>query len=146
MKKKMIALLMSVTMIMTCLSACGGKEETADSTTKGDTTTEVFAEGESEKNSCTITFWYTYGDAEEEILLNKVMPLWNELHPEITVECARQDSSQYDEMVVISFGTGQGPDVARIDITNTAEFAAQGGLVALNNYSDFEGLSENYIV
>ena len=71
MKKKMIALLMSVTMIMTCLSACGGKEETADSTTKGDTTTEVFAEGESEKNSCTITFWYTYGDAEEEILLNK---------------------------------------------------------------------------
>ncbi|MGN0352373.1 MAG: extracellular solute-binding protein [Roseburia sp.] len=144
MKKKAVALLLSATMASMCLAGCGGADETSDVAVNSDTTAPIENESD-ELEPCTITFWYTYGDAEEEVLLNNVIPLWNELHPDITVECVRQDSSQYDEMVVISFGTGQGPDVARIDITNTAEFAAQGGLVALSNYADFGKKSEEYL-
>ena len=74
-----------------------------------------------------------------------VLPLWNELHPEITVEAVRQDSSQYHEMIVTSFGTGASPDVARVDIANIAAYAAQGGLVALSDYPGFAEISADYM-
>ncbi|MDR1643091.1 MAG: extracellular solute-binding protein [Clostridiales bacterium] len=87
-----------------------------------------------------ITFWHTYGDTETEVFTNEVLPLWSASHPNVTVNAVRQDSSQYHQMVVTSFGTGQSPDVARIDIVNTAPYAKQGGLVALD---DLPGFSAN---
>lgn len=93
----------------------------------------------------TITYWHTYGDSEEAVLLDIVMPLWNAQHPEITVDIVRQDGSQYHEMIVTSFGTGNGPDVARIDISNTASYAAEGGLVALDSYEDFDTISQGFL-
>ena len=93
----------------------------------------------------TITYWHTYGDSEEAVLLDTVIPLWNAQHPNITINTVRQDGSQYHEMIVTSFATGNGPDVARIDISNTAAYANQGGLVALNTFSDFATISANYL-
>ena len=87
----------------------------------------------------------TYGDSEEAQFLNVVMPLWESLHPEITVEAVRQDSSQYHQMIVTSFGTGMSPDVARVDIANIAAYAKQGGLTALSDYPDFAELSASYL-
>ena len=65
--------------------------------------------------------------------------------PEIKVEAVRQDSSQYHQMIVTSFGTGMSPDVARVDITNVAAYAKQGGLVALSDFADFAELSAAYL-
>ncbi len=105
----------------------------------------LFACEDIEDEGVTITYWHTHGDAENDALTNVVLPMWNELHPDITVDVVRQDSSQYHEMIVISFGTGSGPDVARIDITNTASYAAEGGLVALNDYDDFDALAATFL-
>lgn len=93
----------------------------------------------------TITYWHTYGDGEEAVLLDTVMPLWNAAHPNITVNVVRQDGSQYHEMIVTSYATGSGPDVARIDISNTASYANQGGLLALNTFADFATVSAEYL-
>jgi multiple sugar transport system substrate-binding protein len=41
-------------------------------------------------------------------------------------------------MVVTSFGTGESPDVARIDIVNTASYAKQSGLAALSDLEGFD--------
>lgn len=100
----------------------------------GFTTAEAAA---SDEEPVTITFWHTYGDNEEAQFLNEVMPLWEAAHPEIKVEAVRQDSSQYHQMIVTSFGTGMSPDVARVDIANIAAYAKQGGLAALSDYADF---------
>lgn len=105
----------------------------------------LFACEEIDDEGVTITYWHTHGDAESEILTDVVMPMWEEAHPDITVEVVRQDGSQYHEMIVISFGTGNGPDVARIDITNTASYAAEGGLVALEQYDDFDALKDTFL-
>lgn len=105
----------------------------------------LFACEEIDDEGVTITYWHTHGDAESEILTDVVMPMWEEQHPDITVEVVRQDGSQYHEMIVISFGTGNGPDVARIDITNTASYAAEGGLVALDQYEDFDALKDTFL-
>lgn len=107
----------------------------------------VFASGssEEEKKGVTLKFWYTYGENEEAILLNEVIPMWEEANPDIKIDCVRQDGSQYHQMIVTSFGTGNSPDVARIEITKTAAYANQGGLTALSDYPEFNNLKKNFL-
>lgn len=148
--RKFIAILAALMLAVGCLSACASAStETAETTeaTEPETQQEeaVAAEPEETAEPVTLTFWNTYGDTEEAQFEDVVLPMWNELHPEITIEVVRQDSSQYHEMIVTSFGTGQSPDVARIDIVNTAAYAAQGGLVALSDYEDFATVADNYL-
>lgn len=150
MRKKIFAMVMTV--VITVMGICGCSNQNSNEVSEAKESTQEETEStidtkteEAELKKCTLTFWYTYGDNEEEVLLNTVIPMWNELYPDITIDCVRQDGSQYNEMVVISFGTGQGPDIARIDITNTASYAAQGGLVALSDYPDFEIMATNYL-
>lgn len=93
----------------------------------------------------TITFWHTYGDGETEVLTTKVIPMWNALYPDIPIRAIRQDSGQFNEMITLSFGTGSGPDVARIDIVQTAGFAKLGGLVDVTQFSEFNTLKSNFL-
>ena len=138
---KLLALLMAMALLAICLTACG--EEPTPSTESEQPGAESPNSGSDEE--ITITFWHTYGDSEEAQFLNEVLPLWEAEHPNIHIEAVRQDSSQYHQMVVTSFGTGMSPDVARVDITNVASYAAQGGLVALSDFDDFEEISADYM-
>ena len=154
---KWIALLLSVVMIVMCAAGCSKTQtqetatddttdapaQTADTPAQADEPEQADAPAQDEP--VTITFWHTYGDSEEAQFLNVVMPLWESLHPEIKVEAVRQDSSQYHQMIVTSFGTGMSPDVARVDIANIAAYAKQGGLAALSDYPDFAELSASYL-
>ena len=154
---KWIALLLSVVMIVMCAAGCSKTQtqetatddttdapaQTADTPAQADEPEQADAPEQAEP--VTITFWHTYGDSEEAQFLNVVMPLWESLHPEIRVEAVRQDSSQYHQMIVTSFGTGMSPDVARVDIANIAAYAKQGGLAALSDYPDFAELSASYL-
>ena len=154
---KWIALLLSVVMIVMCAAGCSKTQtqetatddttdapaQTADTPAQADEPEQTDAPAQDEP--VTITFWHTYGDSEEAQFLNVVMPLWESLHPEIKVEAVRQDSSQYHQMIVTSFGTGMSPDVARVDIANIAAYAKQGGLAALSDYPDFAELSASYL-
>ncbi len=128
--RRMLTLSLAITMLATCLAGCGGKP--AD-------------DGIDPDEEITITFWHTYGDAEEAQFLEKVMPLWEAQHPNIKIEAVRQDSGQFHQMIVTSFGTGMSPDVARVDITNIAAYADEGGLVALSDFEDFDEISANYM-
>ncbi len=137
---KLLALLLAAALLALCLAGCG--EEPAPPADSEQPETEGPDDGGEE---ITLTFWHTYGDAEEEQFLNAVLPLWEAEHPNIHIEAVRQDSSQYHQMIVTSFGTGMSPDVARVDITNVASYAAQGGLVALSDFEDFEEISADYM-
>ena len=144
--KKWTALLIAMMMAVGCLAACSNAPAKATATTEPEATQEVVAaEPTATAEPISLVFWHTYGDGEEEQFKNVVLPMWNELHPEITIEAVRQDGSQYHEMIVTSFGTGQSPDVARIDIVNSAAYASQGGLVALSDYEDFAALKDTFL-
>lgn len=131
---KVLALLLTVVLFSTCIVGCSTKQKTSSVSKNSDTDEEI-----------TITFWHTYGDSEEEQFQNEVLPLWEKEHPNIKIDAVRQDSSQYNQMIVTSFGTGTSPDVARVDIANIAAYAAQGGLTALSDFDDFEEISKNYL-
>lgn len=140
---KTLALLLAAVLVLGSFAGCG--QPAQEPSAPPESEAPVTGGDDTPAEPVTITFWHTYSDSEEAQLLDVVLPLWNELHPEITVEAVRQDSSQYHEMIVTSFGTGASPDVARVDIANIAAYAAQGGLVALSDYPDFAEISADYM-
>ena len=144
---KLAAVFLAIAMLAMCIAGCGGNG-VPDATVNGSDHSSAASDSSDPQQPAeevTITFWHTYGDSEEAQFLNVVRPLWEKAHPEIKVEAVRQDSSQYHQMIVTSFGTGMSPDVARVDITNVAAYAKQGGLVALSDFADFAELSTAYL-
>lgn len=145
---RIAALVLALAMLALCMAGCGDSQNPSDaSVSTGDPKPSEAAntDGTEPEEEITITFWHTYGDSEEAQFLNVVMPLWEAAHPNIKVEAVRQDSSQYHQMIVTSFGTGMSPDVARVDIANVAAYAAQGGLTALSDFADFADISADYL-
>lgn len=145
---RIVALVLTLAMLALCMAGCGGSQNTpaaTDGTDAPQPSETANPDSTAPEEEITITFWHTYGDSEEAQFLNVVMPLWEAAHPNIKVEAVRQDSSQYHQMIVTSFGTGMSPDVARVDITNVAAYAAQGGLTALSDFADFGDISADYL-
>lgn len=130
-KVRFISVVLILVMTVVCCFGCGKKNESNLES--------------GEDKDITLTFWHTYGDAEEAAFLNNVLPLWNQQHPNIKIDAVRQDGGQYHEMIVTSFGTGMSPDIARVDICNVASYANQGGLVSLSDYQDFTSISDKYL-
>ena len=60
-------------------------------------------------------------------------------------EAAADKRQTMQRTMVTAFGTGQAPDVARIDIGNTASYAKQGGLGDLNSFDDFNASKESFL-
>ena len=149
--KRILALATSLFLLLTFIAGCSNG--TSQNTTPAsdpvspsqpaDTNTDSPETSPGEE--ITITFWHTYGDSEEAQFLNVVIPMWEAEHPNIKIDAVRQDSSQYHQMIVTSFGTGMSPDVARVDIANIAAYANQGGLVALSDYPDFSEIATDYL-
>ena len=141
---KLLALLLAAALLTACMAGCTGKTEQpakAEATEKAEPAKDSTPADE----EITLTFWHTYGDAEEAQFKDVVLPLWEKAHPNIKIDAVRQDGGQFHEMIVTSFGTGMSPDVARVDIANIAAYAKQGGLVALSDYADFAEISGDYL-
>lgn len=163
---KLLSLLITITLISSAFLGCSAKktEETAsdagasdntvteaasedtaaDTATEATVTEKAVAENTLTDKDITLTFWHAYGDAEEKQLKEVVIPMWEALHPNIKIEAVRQ-SNQYHETIVASFGTGQSPDVARIDATYTAAYADLGGIAALDDFAGFPELKDTFL-
>ena len=92
-----------------------------------------------------ITYWHTYGDAEEPFFLDTVIPLFEQKYPNIEVEPMRQEVDQFNQLIVTSLGTHQTPDIARVDITNVAAYANQDALVSLDDMDGFGELKDTFL-
>lgn len=143
---KIVSLVLANLLILLCLAGCGGTQgqNPNDKPSAGAAVSDN-PQAADPAQEITLTFWHTYGDNEEAQFLNVVLPLWEAQHPNIKIEAVRQDSGQFHQMIVTSFGTGMSPDVARVDIANIASYANQGGLVALSDYADFDEISKDYM-
>lgn len=143
---KIVSLIMANLMVLLCFAGCGGTQgqNRNDGSSAGTAASDSLRTADPAQE-ITLTFWHTYGDSEEAQFLNVVLPLWEAQHPNIKIDAVRQDSGQFHQMIVTSFGTGMSPDVARVDIANIASYANQGGLAALSDYADFNEISKDYM-
>ena len=143
---KIVSLVLANLLILLSFAGCGGTQgqDQNDESVVG-TTASDSPQTADPAQEITLTFWHTYGDSEEAQFLNVVLPLWEAQYPNIKIDAVRQDSGQFHQMIVTSFGTGMSPDVARVDIANIAAYANQSGLVALSDYADFDEISKDYM-
>jgi len=91
----------------------------------------------------TVTFWHGYNDAETEALETRVIPLFEERHPGVEVEAVRLGYDDLRDRIVTSVVAGAGPDVVRIDLIWSPQFAAAGLLEPLDPLPGFRELRDN---
>jgi multiple sugar transport system substrate-binding protein len=99
----------------------------------------------SAQEKVTINFWHTYNEVspENEMLTETLIPMFEEQHPNIHVETLAQPYNEFRQALLTSMAGGEGPDLARLDIIWSPEFAELGGLLELDTaMDDFQTLAD----
>ena len=118
--RKLLAVVLACTLL---LSACA-----------------ALAEGE----TVTINFWHHYSaqSAENETLMNVLIPAFEAENPGIKVNAVSHEWAELHDKVLVSANSNALPDVARCDIAWLPEFQKMGILVALDEeMPDFDEVS-----
>jgi len=92
----------------------------------------------------TVTFWNGYGADGDEITTfrNEVLPAFQALYPNVTVETQEIPYDDLRQKLVTGIAGGVLPDVLRADIIWVPEFADQGALMALDEeMGDFDDIA-----
>ncbi len=99
---------------------------------------------ENQTEEITIDFWHHYSaqSAENETLMNVLIPQFETENPGIKVNAVSHEWAELHNKILISAGTGSLPDVARCDIAWLPEFQKMGVLVPLDQeMTDFSEVS-----
>ncbi|MBZ0276557.1 MAG: extracellular solute-binding protein [Anaerolineae bacterium] len=82
----------------------------------------------------TITFWHTYNvvSPENQTLTETLIPMFEAENPNIHVESVSYPYDGFRQALLTSAAGGEGPDLVRLDIIWSPEFAAQGILMNLS--------------
>ncbi len=97
------------------------------------------------QDQVTITFWHTYSETspENDTLVNTLIPMFEAEHPNIHVESAPYPYDDFRQALLTAAAAGEGPDLVRLDIIWSPEFAAQGFLTNLSDtMPDFQTFAD----
>lgn len=98
----------------------------------------------SAQEAVTIKFWHTYNEVspEHKTLTDTLIPKFEAEHPNIKVESVPYPYDGFRQALLTSAAGGEGPDMVRLDIIWSPEFAEQGILMNLSKQMpDFKDLS-----
>ncbi|WBL14597.1 extracellular solute-binding protein [Sutcliffiella sp. NC1] len=126
--KSLIAIL-SVSALL-FVSACSGSSDSS-STDK------------SSGKKTVIEYWHTYSDQEEVVLTDKIKPMFEEAHPDIELKLTRMPYEGLKQQVIAGVSGNAAPDLMRMDIVWTSEFAQIGALQDLSGYEGFENVKNS---
>jgi multiple sugar transport system substrate-binding protein len=93
----------------------------------------------------TIKFWHTYNETspENDMLTKTLIPEFEKDHPDIKVESVPYPYDQFRQTMLTALAGDGGPDLARLDIIWTPEFAKLGVLAPLSDVlPDFKTYSD----
>jgi len=133
MLRKLSASFLALALLVT--AGCSGKQATTDSS----------SQAAKQPDPVTITFWHTYNtDGVETKTLNEVViPAFQKKYPWITVKAVVQPYDGLHDSLVTAAAGGTTPDVMRMDIIWTPEFAKLGALEPLDSYPGFADLKNS---
>jgi multiple sugar transport system substrate-binding protein len=107
----------------------------------------IFAAGEKEEmkdGMVTLTFWHNFSEGtESDYIADTIVPLFEERNPGIKVDAVAQGNDQYNNLIITALGTGSTPDIARIDLTDLANYADLGGVIALDDMPGFQETADS---
>lgn len=153
-----------LTALVLIMSACSSASETTTTTAddSGETTTSTTSAPDdagtdtaappveqtcADGSEATITFWHTYNvdGPENEQLIDVLLPAFAEECPNITVEAVVLPYDGLHDQLIAAVAGGGLPDVMRMDIIWTPEFASIGALVELDSLPGFAELADKVL-
>ena len=145
---KMLALILLAAMMLTAFTACGAEKAPDTSSSQPAEQAEApavaAAEEPEEAEPITINFWHHYSaqSAENETLMNVLIPKFEEENPGIKVNAVSHEWADLHDKILISAQSNTLPDVARLDIAWVPEFQKMGILTALDEeMADFDAVT-----
>lgn len=93
----------------------------------------------------TITIWHTYNEVgpENTTLVETLIPMFEEAHPNINVESVPYPYDGFRQALLTAAAGGEGPDLVRLDIIWSPEFAEQGVIAPLDTtMPDFQEFAD----
>lgn len=139
--KKVTAMLLSVMVGAAAFTGCSNTQPAANTAqSKAGTTNTASASGE----KVTLTYWHTHSDGEEKILKTKLIPKFESENPNIKIKAVRMPYDGLKQQLITSISSGTAPDVMRMDIIWTPEFAKMGALVDMSSMKGFDGMKDGF--
>jgi multiple sugar transport system substrate-binding protein len=89
------------------------------------------------KEKVTIEFWHAYGEGEEKVLLEEVLPAFEKANPSIKVKATRMPTENLKQQVITAAAGSAVPDLMRMDIVWVPEFASLDALQPVDGFPDF---------
>jgi len=98
-----------------------------------------------EEEQITITYWHTYNSEsnENKVLNEVVIPAFEKKYPNIKINAVVQPYDGLHDSLVTAVASGTTPDIMRMDIIWTPEFAKLGALEPLDEYEGFAELRDS---
>lgn len=154
--KKMLALLLAAVVMIAALTACSTAKapstipdpQTSQPNAQTPDTPDVQKPADSAKEPITINFWHHYSaqSAENETLMNVLIPKFEEDHPEYRINAVSHEWADLHDKIIISASSQTLPDVARLDIAWVPEFQQMNILVPLDQeMSDFDEVASTLL-
>src|SRR5512147_3087796 len=86
------------------------------------------------QDTITLKFWHTYNETspENEMLVGTLIPSFEAANPGIKVESVPFPYGEFRQTMLTALAGEEGPDLARLDIIWSPEFAQLGVLSALD--------------
>ncbi len=135
---KMVSMMLIVSVFLVGCSTGGNDPKPSAGTNEGNTEKLSTAPSSSPKaDRVTVEFWHAFGEGEEQVFLNEVLPKFNEKHPEIEIKATRMPTENLEQQVITAVVGKVAPDVMRMDNTWIAKFANEGALQPVDGFPGF---------
>lgn len=137
MKKKVLAVLLTVAMAVGVLAGCGSKKaaEGQDGTAAGNGETQVASAGEGKE----ITLWYYWENEQHQEILNKMVEEYNSMQTASVVKAKYVPFADFKKQLSIGATASELPDMVIIDGPDHASYATMGIFADLTGKIDLSG-------
>ncbi|SES21951.1 carbohydrate ABC transporter substrate-binding protein, CUT1 family [Butyrivibrio fibrisolvens] len=144
MKRKVISVLMQLSMLATLLSGCGSAnpdtaqteapvETVTESSSVGETSSETNVDATKAGNPITITYANFNASGGNEATLDSMYQAFHEQNPDITVEIETIAMDDYFTTLQTRIAGGTAPDCFEMNIENFVAYASKGILAELSD-------------
>ena len=132
--KKLISLLLAITMLCACLAGCGkGGETTAGAGSSGSEAQTQGAGSGGNAEAVEIVLWHTLTDHHQEAL-NKIIDGFNASQDAYVVTAQQQPYAEYDAKLLQAVGAGTGPDFTTMFPSTAINYITDGYLYDLGEF------------
>ena len=132
--KKLLSCVVSALMTTSMLAGCGSKATTPSATAT------------TPQEKVNLVFWNAYSEPENKVMKETVIPKFEADHPNITVKSVQMPNDGLKQQVIQAISGNSSPDLMRMDIIWTPEFAKMGALTDITGLDGFSALKDGFFL